>query len=329
MVKYPKPIVVLSNCLEFEACRYNGVSIPDNFVRNLEPYVIYKKVCPEVAIGLGIPRDPVKIVVEEGAKKLIQPTTEKDLTKKINSFSRKYIRSLDDDVDGFILKSRSPSCGLKDVKFYNTKGKGPSAGKTNGFFTENVVTYFHGLAIEDEGRLKNFNIRDHFLTKLFTLARFRNTAKKNSINQLIEFHTNHKLLFMGYNQSEMRKMGKLLGQYNKKNLNKVIRLYKKGLYNCLDKMPRKASFINVLMHGLGYFSKKLQSREKAFFLEQLEKYRNNKIPVSALLSVLKAWSIKYEEEYLLKQIFFEPYPSDLMNVSDSGKGRPLDKNLLL
>jgi len=327
MNNYPKPIVVISNCLEFEACRYNGVSIPDNFVRNLEPYVEYKKVCPEVAIGLGVPRDPVKIVVEEGANKLVQPTTNKDLTKKINSFSRKYIKSLDDEVDGFILKSRSPSCGLKDAKIYETKGKGSVVGRTNGFFTKNVLTSFPGLAIEDEGRLKNFNIRDHFLTKLFILARFRNTVKKNSINQLIEFHTVHKLLFMGYNQSEMRKMGKLIGEYDKKNLKKIISLYQSGLYNCLGKMPRKASFINVFMHGLGYFSKKLQSREKAFFLEQMENYRNNKIPVSALLSVLKVWSIKYEEEYLLKQIFFEPYPSDLMNVFDSGKGRPLDKKI--
>ena len=322
----PKPIVVLSNCLEFEPCRYNGVAIPDNFVRNLEPYVTYKKVCPEVGIGLGVPRDPVKIVVEEGENKLVQPTTDKDLTKKINSFSRKYINSLEYEVDGFILKSRSPSCGIKDAKIYETKGKGSVVGRTNGFFTENVLFSFPGLAIEDEGRLKNFNIRDHFLTKLFTLARFRH-SKKKSINQLIEFHTVHKLLFMGYNQNEMRKMGKIIGGYDKKNLSNVISSYQSSLYNCLGKMPRKASFINVLMHCLGYFSNKLQSREKAFFLEQLQNYRNNKIPVSALLVVLKAWSIKYEQEYLLKQIFFEPYPSDLMNVSDSGKGRPLGKKV--
>ena len=130
---------------------------------------------------------------------------------------------------------------------------------------------------------------------------------------------------MGYNQSEMRKMGKYIGEYDKKNLEKIISLYRSGLYNCLSKMPRKTSFINVLMHGLGYFSKKLKSSEKAFFLEQLENYRNNKIPVSALLMVLKAWSIKYDEEYLWKQIFFNPYPPDLMNVSDSGKGRSLVK----
>ena len=88
-------------------------------------------------------------------------------------------------------------------------------------------------------------------------------------------------------------------------------------------MPRKTSNINVLMHSLGFFSKKLGSKEKAFFLEQLEDYRDNKIPISALLIVLKAWSIKYNEEYLLQQTFFEPYPKDLMSLTDSGKGRQL------
>ncbi len=77
------------------------------------------------------------------------------------------------------------------------------------------------------------------------------------------------------------------------------------------------------MHALGYFSKKLHTKEKAFFLEQLEDYRNNRIPISALLSVLRVWSVKYEEKYLLQQTFFEPFPKDLMDVSDSGKGRTL------
>lgn len=327
MNKYPKPIVVLSKCLEFEACRYNGHVIPDNFVRDLEPYVIYEKVCPEVGIGLGIPRDPVKVIVYKGENKLLQPATSKDLTKKINNFSQNFLKSLNNEVDGFILKSRSPSCGLKDAKIYETKGNGSVVGKTNGFFTTNVLNYFPGLAIEDEGRLKNFNIRDHFLSKLFTLAKFRHTKKNNSIKQLIEFHTKNKFLFMVYNQNEMRIMGKLLGDYNKKNLKSLINTYEQNLYKCFNKMPRKTSYINVLMHSLGYFSKKLHSREKAFFLEQLEDYRNNKIPISALLVVLRAWSIKYEEEYLLKQTLFEPYPRDLMNVSDSGKGRQLKINV--
>ncbi|NIP30664.1 MAG: DUF1722 domain-containing protein [Candidatus Dadabacteria bacterium] len=323
MNSFPKPVVVLSNCLEYETCRYNGAVIPDNFVRNLEPYVTYKMVCPEVGIDLGVPRDPVRIISEDGKKILVQPSTNKDLTKKINSFSRKYVKSLGDEVDGFILKSGSPSCGIKNAKIYETKGKGSVVGKTNGFFTNIVLSKLSGLAIEDEGRLKNFNIRDHFLTKLFTLARFRHIKKRKSIKDLIEFHSTHKLLFMSYNQNKMREIGKIIGSYNKKNLNNIINSYQSSLFDCLTKMPRKTSFINSLMHCLGYFSNNLKSREKSFFLEQLQSYRNNKIPVSALLIVLRAWSIKYEQEYLLKQVFFEPYPPDLMNVSDSGKGRSL------
>ncbi|NIP30230.1 MAG: DUF1722 domain-containing protein, partial [Candidatus Dadabacteria bacterium] len=307
----------------FEACRYNGHVIPDTFVRTLEPYVIYKKVCPEVKIGLGIPRNPVKIIIDKDKKKLFQPESGNDLTRKINKFSKKFISSLKSEVDGFILKSRSPSCGLKDAKIYESKGTGSVVGKTSGFFATNILESHPGLAIEDEGRLRNFNIRDHFLSKLFTLTKFRHAKNKNSINELIRFHTSNKFLFMAYNQKELRNMGKLLGDYNNRNFQVLKDNYEQNLHKCLSKMPRKTSFINALMHALGYFSKKLHTKEKAFFLEQLEDYRNNRIPISALLSVLRVWSVKYEEKYLLQQTFFEPFPKDLMDVSDSGKGRTL------
>jgi uncharacterized protein YbgA (DUF1722 family)/uncharacterized protein YbbK (DUF523 family) len=323
MNQFPKPIVVISECLEFKSCRYNGHVIPDAFVRTLEPYVIYKKVCPEVRIGLGIPRNPVKIIIDQDKRKLFQPESGKDLTKKINNFSKTFLTSLNNEVDGFILKSRSPSCGLKNAKIYETKVTGSFVGKTSGFFTTNVLEYLPGLAIEDEGRLRNFNIRDHFLSKLFTLARFRHAKKKSSINELIRFHTANKFLFMAYNQKELKNMGKLLGDYRKKNLQILKDNYEQNLHKCLSKMPRKTSFINTLMHALGYFSKKLHTREKSFFLEQLEDYRNNRIPISAMLSVLRVWSVKYGEKYLLQQTFFEPFPKDLMDVSDSGKGRML------
>ena len=126
---------------------------------------------------------------------------------------------------------------------------------------------------------------------------------------------------MSYNQREMRAMGKIAGNQNNQPTEKVISEYEEHLHHALAKNPRRSSHINTLMHGLGYFSKKLTAKEKAYFLDLLETYRNAKIPLSAILSVLESWIVRYDEEYLAQQTFFEPYPNELMDISDSGRGR--------
>jgi len=116
MGSHPKPNVVVSKCLEFEACRYNGQMIHDAFVRKLEKHVNYVPVCPEVAIGLGVPRFPIRIVSPK-ERRLIQPATGRDITGDMSRFCEEFLSSLN-EVDGFILKFRSPSCGFKDVRIY-------------------------------------------------------------------------------------------------------------------------------------------------------------------------------------------------------------------
>jgi uncharacterized protein YbbK (DUF523 family) len=167
MREFSKPIIVVSKCLGFDHCRYNGLIINDDFVEKLKAYVEFKPVCPEVEIGLGIPREPIRVVDIGGDIRLIQPDTGRDLTETMQDFANSFLDSVG-TVDGFILKSRSPSCGIKDVKIYSgTKNDSMVLEKSGGFFGKAVIEKFPYLAIEDEGRLKNFRIREHFLTKLY------------------------------------------------------------------------------------------------------------------------------------------------------------------
>ncbi len=167
----------------------------------------------------------------------------------------------------------------------------------------------------------NFTIRESFLTKLFTFANFREVQKKNTAKALVDFQSDNKFIFMSYNQREMRFLGRIAGNQDKKPISDVITDYGNHLHKALSKTPRRSTYINTLMHALGYFSKKLTSKEKAYFLDLLENYRNHKIPLSAINTVLQAWIIKYDEEYLERQTFFEPYPSELTEISDSGKAK--------
>jgi uncharacterized protein YbgA (DUF1722 family)/uncharacterized protein YbbK (DUF523 family) len=315
-----KPNVVVSKCLGFAACRYNGLTVSSDVVKKMDPFVNYIPICPEVEIGLGIPRDPIRIVIKCDEHHLVQTASGKDFSDKMNQFSNAFLASLD-SVQAFILKGRSPSCGLKDVKVYSEKTNSSPLGKCAGFFGKKVLDTFPQLPVEDEGRLTNFRLREHFYTQLFTLFRFKQIRSSLAMNRLIEFHSQNKLLLMAAHQQLMRKMGKIAANLEKRKTSEVITGYEKHLQQAIKSPPRISSNINVLMHALGFFSKKLNSKEKAFFLESLEKYRNRKVSLGTVLMVLKSWIIRFNEPYLKKQTFFEPYPEELMEITDSGKGR--------
>ncbi|NIO38555.1 DUF523 domain-containing protein [Candidatus Bathyarchaeota archaeon] len=175
-----KPKVVISKCIEFDHSRWDGRIVSSEFVKRLNAYVDFEHVCPEVEIGLGVPRNPIRIVSTDGKLRLMQLTTDLDVTDKILSFTRSFLDSLP-EVDGFILKSRSPTCAIKDAKVYLSKdqdvlriSKGP------GFFGHTVLERFPLLAIEDEERLWNPRVGEDFMTKIFALAHSRKTKASDS-----------------------------------------------------------------------------------------------------------------------------------------------------
>ncbi|NPV59262.1 MAG: DUF1722 domain-containing protein [Actinobacteria bacterium] len=317
-----KPAVVISRCLGFERCRWNGEVINDVFVDALKPFVSFHTVCPELEIGLGVPRDPIHIELRDGERSLVQPATGRDVSEDMRRFCRDFLSRLE-AVDGFLLKARSPSCGSTDVKIHAPGGKSGAIDKGPGFFGEAVLAAYPYLPVETEGRLKNWRIREHYLTRLFTLARFRVAVRGKSVRELVDFHASHKLLLMSYNQAALKRMGSLVANREGRSPEELARAYREELERALAKIPRLTSNINVLMHALGYFSKELGAREKAYFLDALERYRQGHIPLSALTSVVVSWMARFERPYLEQQAFFRPYPEELSFITDSGKGRDL------
>jgi uncharacterized protein YbgA (DUF1722 family)/uncharacterized protein YbbK (DUF523 family) len=320
MVRFATPVVVVSKCLGFAECRYNGDMINDPLTAKLAEFVRYIPVCPEVEIGLGTPRETLRMVAEGEDRRLVQPSTGKDVTEDMKKFSAYFLQSLD-GVDGFILKSRSPSCGIKDVKIYAGREKAPVIEKGSGLFAQEVVSRFPNAAIEEEGRLTNFRIREHFLTKLFTLSLFREMKKEPSMQKLVEFHTQHKYLFMAYHQQKLKELGNIVANRERLSMEEVFSAYEAVLQQLFTRTARRGSNINVCQHLMGYFKNELSPKEKDYFKEILEKYRHQKLPLSSVTSVLKSWAVRYENEYLLNQCYFEPYPEELVEITDSGKGR--------
>jgi len=315
---WPKPRVVISRCLGFEACRYNGEIIREDFVGRIEPYVEYVSVCPELEIGLGVPRDPVRIVAEGKTLRLVQPNRGADLTEKMSRFCRTFLDGVG-EVDGFLLKTRSPSCGIGDVRVYPAAEKVAAIGKTAGFFGGAVLERFSDLAIEDEGRLKNRRIREHFLTKLFALARWRQVKAGGKMAGLVGFHAAHKLLLMACSEKEMRALGRIVANTEKKPRTETFEEYQTHFRKAFAQPPKYSSSRNALMHAFGHFSKELTAREKRHFLHVLEEFRDHRAPLSSPLGLLRSWAIRFESRYLEEQALFEPFPEALVDLQDSGK----------
>lgn len=310
-MKYIKPKIVISKCLEFEACRYNGELISNSFVNQLKDFVDFLPVCPEVEIGMGTPRDPIHIEKDGEIYLLPQPKTGNEFSKKMNSFSDKFIDNIN-QVDGFLLKHASPSCGISSAKIYSSSSKSP-IGKGAGLFASKIIENFPNHPKEEEKRLNNIFLREHYLISIFTIADYRNV---NNINSLYKYHAKHKYLFMSYNQTLMRKMGKIAANKDGLELKIILSLYYDALLHLFSKKSRYQSNINTHMHVMGYFKNLISNKEKNHFLDILEDYRGKRVPLSTINNILYSWIMRFENDYLKEQSFFCPFPKKLSIIEN-------------
>lgn len=308
-----RPRVVISRCIEFESVRWNAQIIRSEFVEALIPHVEAITVCPEIGIGLGVPRETLRLVKMGEEVKLMQPATGMDLTERMVAFIDGFLGGLP-EVDGFILKGRSPTSGLKDAKIYPSLGEVASVGKGPGIFGGIVRDRFAHLALEDEGRLRNGRIREHFLRKLYALAGFRVVKESRSLKELLRYHTVNKLLLKAYSEREARAMGRVIAESGSRPLGALLDEYGVRLHSALRRPPRCIAYVNVLTNSMGFFLKRITKGERDFFLDALRRYRERKVPLIVPVDIMRSWIVRFDEDYLLQQTFFQPYPEELVDV---------------
>ena len=316
---FPRPVLVLSRCLELEPCRYNGERIPFDLVRELDPWVEYRPVCPEVEIGLGVPRDTIRLVAAGERTLLVQPATGRDVTAAMETFACAFMEGVG-RVDGFILKSRSPSCGLGGVKVYDGPESRVGRRSEPGLFAGAVLARYGGLAVEDEGRLRNRRIREHFLTKLFALARLREIGAGGRMRDLVRFQSMYKFVLLAYGEKHLRGLGRIAANVGRRPFEEVFERYLAGFMAALGNPPRPRTFVNVFQHIAGFFKDGLAAGEKAHFGNLVTRYRTGRAPASSVTSLLESWAVRFEAGYVLDQAVFAPFPEALVSGADSGKG---------
>lgn len=309
-MSFNKPNIVISRCF-VDAVRYNGARISSSFMNMLKNYVNFIPVCPEMEVGLGAPRMPVRLVEKKDGVHMIQQKTERDVTDEMSEFASVFLSGLK-DIDGFVLKSMSPSCGIASVKIYGSMEKKPAVRRNKGLFAEKVRERYSHLPVESEGRVMDPDIKENFLTAIFSLSELRNVKKHiTSQGKLVEFHTGYKLLLMAFSQSRMRIMGKIAANHEKLPFTSVMESYVREFMEIFTRRANRKAHINVLQHAFGYFSPKITAGEKKNFLSLLQRYRNGDIPLNFLLEIVRVYIARTGDGYLIKQKYFNPYPEEL------------------
>ena len=310
-----KPKIVVSECLYGTKCRYDSQGYNDKVIQSLKDYVDIQTVCPELAIGLSIPREPIRIEMnkENEEYRLIDYNSKNDYTNQMTEFSEEFINGLD-DIDGFILKSRSPTCGLKDAKVYYCGNKCSIRSNENGFFSQKIIDKYDYLPIENEGRLKNYNIRDNFFTRIF----FINNLKNNK--NIIEFHKNNLLLLKSYDEESTNEVSDIL---NENRMEDQLHQYKEKVLNIVSNQRKKENKLSIIIKVFEKYKNMLNEEEINMFNGLIEYYENQRIPFSTLEVVIKMYATRFKDKDILNQTFFYPYPENLINITDSGKGRKL------
>jgi uncharacterized protein YbbK (DUF523 family)/uncharacterized protein YbgA (DUF1722 family) len=306
-----RPRVIISRCINLEAVRYNGGIVRDEFAEKLGYFVEYIPVCPEVEIGLGVPRAPIDLKKDNhGNIRVFRPSTGEDFTDKMLEFSSRFLSSLG-EIDGFLLKAKSPSCGVKDTLLYGEDGK-KTMGKTSGLFAQKAMEYFPYLPIEDEGRLRDFWIRYYFLTRIFAFADLReNFKRKDKISDLLNFHKRYKYLLMLFGSQGLKTAGQLLASWNSLGIEETKRRYEKIFRESLSRKPKPSSHVNVIQHIVGHFSELLTKSEKLHISALIKKFSQGRSSLYTIIEILRNLSYRFEDEYLIRQAYLRPFPEDL------------------
>jgi len=309
MSGFSRPRIGISKCLEFDMCRYDGSRINNNFVRNMKEYVDFVPVCPEVGIGLGSPRKPIRLVTIDGKKNLYQPSSKKNLTEDMHDFGKKFAES-NSKLDGFIFKRDSPTCGITDVRLYHKLGDHVGYSKTSGMFSEDVLKNFPNIVKEDEKRLNNISIRENFLTRIFVLADLRESLESNSIEKVFEFYSKNMLLFLCHDEKLTAQLGLLFKTEDSFEI--VSREFQNSIPKILSFIPKKNTIIDTFNYIFTHVKLKLSESEKFYYHSLIDGFENDLISQYEISTLLYSWALRYNLKSIIDQSMFNPFPKNLL-----------------
>lgn len=311
-MKIPQSGITLgiSACVKGEQVRFDKGHKKSHFcTEELGKHVQYKAYCPEVAIGLPIPRKTIRQVKKDDVIVVSRPDGSGDVTDALSNFGSKVADNVD-ELSGFIFCQKSPSCGMERVKVYYEHGKG-SESNGIGLFAKQIMEKNPLLPCEENGRLNDMPLRENFIIRVYTYKHWQElVASGLTKHKLIQFHTQHKYLLMSHHLQTYKSLGKLLARADI-DLDELSQQYIAGLMAGLKHLSNRKSHSNTLQHLQGYFKKQLNKIQKQELSEKISEFREGLVPLLVPLTLINHYLREHTKEYLNSQVYLSPYPDDL------------------
>jgi len=304
--------VGISSCLLGQEVRFDGGHKRDSYVMgSLSEYFDFVAFCPEAGVGLGIPRQPIRLVkLGEEIRAVGTRTPELDPTDDLAAFAHRAVDQLD-DVSGYILKNASPSCGMERVKVYNDKGMPERIGV--GIYAGVLMERLPLLPVEEEGRLGDAVLRENFIERVFVYHRWQQLMLDGlTAHKLVEFHADHKYLIMAHSQEAFRQLGRMVAEAGKVELQQLADAYVAALMAALKRPVKPRQHVNVLQHLLGYLKDHIDKIDREEMVETIEQYRQGLVPLIVPITLIRHHFRRYPDPYVMRQYYLSPHPKELM-----------------
>ena len=303
--------IAISSCLLGQEVRYDGSHKHNAYLtQSLGQYFEYTAFCPEVAIGLGVPRPTIQLVAVEGvihARGTKDPTL--DVTEQLQAYAHSVVPQLD-GYCGYIFKRASPSCGMERVKVYKN---GNIYGSDSGVYAAAIMQALPQLPVEEEGRLMDPVLRENFIERIFVYHRWQQLLKTGlTAAGFVDFHTTHKFTLLAHDEITYRELGRLVAEAGKAVLHNIAQEYFQRMMQALKKPATRKTHTNVLMHIMGYVKDSLTADDKQELLDILDKYRNGLVPLIVPITLLRHYLRRFPDDYIQQQVYLNPHPDELM-----------------
>ena len=303
----------VSACLLGERVRYDGGHKRDQFLMDiLGPFVEWVPLCPEVEIGLTTPRDNLRLVGTDASARMVVQRTGEDLTERMEGYAREKAAQLEGlELDGYVLKRASPSCGLFRVRVYHDSGVPSTGGR--GLFAAALVRHLPQLPVEEEGRLMDAGIRENFIERVFGAARWRAfVATVPRSRDMVAFHAAQKFAILAHSPAHYQALGRLVARAGRTLTKAALAEYARLFTEALAVRATRPRQVNVLQHLAGFFKKQLGADERAELGDVIEEYRHGLVPLVVPLTLIRHYVRRYAIGYLVDQVYLNPHPKELM-----------------
>ncbi|WP_394246310.1 YbgA family protein [Vibrio profundi] len=304
--------VGVSACVVGEKVRFDSGHKQSNFVtKELTKVFSLIPICPEVGIGMSVPRPTIRLISNEERIALVEtkdPT--KDYTEQMLSYSRDKAKELiNKELCGYIVCAKSPTCGMERVKIY-AHSQATKSGV--GLYTQELQKAMPWLPIEEDGRLNDPVLKENFIARVYCLKDFYDSMEDApSPGKIVAFHSRYKLTLMAHHPESYKKMGKLVANVKQYEPQEFFQLYRLALMEAISHKATRKNNTNTLMHIQGYFKRALDQVEKQELSKLIDDYRVGVLPLLAPLTLINHYLKKYPDSYLAQQRYLEPYPEEL------------------